>query len=362
MKKAIILLGIFAALPTWALQLKYIGETEIKLDTKFKKTTIGGISALAWGNNRLYALSDDKGGKNEPRFYEFELKINKNKVTLKPKEVRFIVGLPDENGKKAGMDPEGMARLTTGDLLISSEGNNNAKPREMPRIFQVKSDGKWVLDVALPGKYLPEATGMQTKGTQNNLAFEGLSLAPSESSLFVATEGSLMQDVPATPSDKGDLIRILRFEKKDAWKPTQEFAYRMEPLVGNDIGPQFFQGVSEILALSDSKVIVMERGVRISLQKMYSNRVTLYIADFSKATNTLDKDKLDDKVVPAEKVKILDFETDLKDIRKKSVDNFEALAWGPTLPDGKKTLLMMTDNNFNKTQKMELVVFAVEGE
>ncbi|MNU08786.1 hypothetical protein D3C72_2549920 [compost metagenome] len=66
--------------------------------------------------------------------------------------------------------------------------------------------------------------------------------------------------------------------------------------------------------------------------------------------------------MPAEKVKILDFETELKDIRKKSVDNFEALAWGPTLPDGKKTLLMMTDNNFNKTQKMELVVFAVEGE
>ena len=362
MKKAIILLGIFAALPIWALQLKYIGETEIKLDTKFKKTTIGGISALAWGNNRLYALSDDKGGKNEPRFYEFELKIDKKKVTLTPKEVRFIVGLPDENGKKAGMDPEGMARLATGDLLISSEGNNNAKPREMPRIFQVKPDGKWVLDVLVPDQYLPEATGMQTKGTQNNLAFEGLSITPTESSLFTATEGSLTQDVPATPSDKGNLIRILRYEKKDTWKPVQEFAYRMEPLVGNDNGPQVFQGVSEILALSDSKVIVLERGLRISPKELYSNRVTLYMADLSKATNTLDKEKLDEKVIPAEKVKILDFEMDLKSVRKKTVENFEALAWGPTLPDGKKTLLMMTDNNFNKTQKMELVVFAVEGE
>ncbi|MNY73200.1 hypothetical protein D3C86_2119330 [compost metagenome] len=86
------------------------------------------------------------------------------------------------------------------------------------------------------------------------------------------------------------------------------------------------------------------------------------MADLSKATNTLDKDKLDDKVIPAEKIKILDFESDLKNVRKKTVENFEALAWGPNLPDGKKTLLIMTDNNFNKSQKMQLVVFAVEGE
>ncbi|MNL03545.1 hypothetical protein D3C87_1240860 [compost metagenome] len=355
---------IFCALPASALQLKYVGETEIKFDTKFDKIAIGGISALSWNDGILYALSDDKGGKGEPRFYAFDLKIDKKKVTLKPKAIHYLTGLPDKDGKKAGLDPEGMARTSSGNFFISSEGNNNAKPREMPRIFEVKADGKWNLDITLPEKYLPEPTGLQTKGTQNNLAFEGLSLAPSGTSLFTATEGSLFQDVSMAGSEKGEVIRLLKFDFKDSWKASKEYAYRMEPLVANDIGPQVFVGVSEILALSDDKVIVMERGVRISPAKIWSNRVTLYLADLTTATDTLPLAKLADgkKIVEVPKTKLIDFETDLKTDRKHSVENFEALAFGPKLPDGRKTLLVMTDDNFSKTQKTQLLVFAVEGE
>ncbi|MNT44519.1 hypothetical protein D3C72_1810490 [compost metagenome] len=68
------------------------------------------------------------------------------------------------------------------------------------------------------------------------------------------------------------------------------------------------------------------------------------------------------KIVEVPKTKLIDFETDLKTDRKHSVENFEALAFGPKLPDGRKTLLVMTDDNFSKTQKTQLLVFAVEGE
>lgn len=356
---------LFAALPASALQLKYVGETEIKHDTKFEKIAIGGLSALSWENGILYALSDDKGGKGEPRFYAFELTIDKKyQVTLKPKAIHYLTGLPDIDGKKAGLDPEGMARLASGNFLISSEGNNNAKPREMPRIFEVKPDGKWVSDITIPEKYLPEATGLQTKGTQNNLAFEGLSLSPSGKVLFTTTEGTLFQDLSMVGSEKGEIIRLLKFDFAESWKATKEYAYRMEPLVANDIGPQLFVGISEILALSDDKVIVMERGVRVSPAKIWSNRVTLYIADVSKATDILPNAKIADvkKLVEVPKTKLIDFETDLKADRKNSVENFEGMAFGPTLPDGRKTLLVVTDDNFSKTQKTQLLVFAVEGE
>lgn len=364
-KYFIIAAGLLSALPAFALQLKYVGETEIKHDTKFEKIAIGGLSALAWNDGILYALSDDKGGKGEPRFYAFDLKIDKKKVTLKPKVIHYLTGLPDKDGKKAGLDPEGMARLSNGNFLISSEGNNNAKPREMPRIFEVTPTGKWISDIPLPEKYLPEATGLQTKGTQNNLAFEGLSLSPSAKVLYTSTEGALFQDVGmVSGAEKGEVIRLLRFDLGDSWKATKEFAYRMEPLVANNIGPQVFVGVSEILALSDDKVIVMERGVRISPAKIWSNRVTLYLADLSKATDTLPLAKLEGakNLVEAPKTKLVDFETDLKADRKSSVENFEAMAFGPVLPDGRKTLLVMTDDNFSKTQKTQLLVFAVEGE
>lgn len=356
---------VVGAVPAFALQLKYVGETEIKHDTKFEKIAIGGLSAIAWNDGILYALSDDKGGKGEPRFYSFDLKIDKKKVTLKPKAIHYLTGQPEKDGKKPGLDPEGMARLSNGNFLISTEGNNNAKPREMPRIFEVARTGKWISDITVPEKYFPEATGLQTKGIQNNLAFEGLSLSPSGKVLFTSTEAALFQDTSmAGMAEKGEVIRLLRFDFSESWKATKEFAYRMDPFVGNDIGPQVFVGVSEILALSDDKVIVMERGVRISAAKIWSNRVTLYLADLSKATDTLPLAKIEGAkdLVEVSKTKIIDFETDLKADRKKSVENFEAMAFGPVLPDGRKTLLVMTDDNFSKTQKTQLLVFAVEGE
>ena len=59
---------------------------------------------------------------------------------------------------------------------------------------------------------------------------------------------------------------------------------------------------------------------------------------------------------------LVDFEVDLKGRKDKKVQNFESLSWGPKLSDGRRSLLVMSDNNFSKKEITELVVFAVEGE
>ena len=43
-----------------ALRLHYYGETAIATGTKFKNTTIGGISGIVWNDGNLIALSDDR--------------------------------------------------------------------------------------------------------------------------------------------------------------------------------------------------------------------------------------------------------------------------------------------------------------
>ncbi|MNL71000.1 hypothetical protein D3C87_1960820 [compost metagenome] len=69
------------------------------------------------------------------------------------------------------------------------------------------------------------------------------------------------------------------------------------------------------------------------------------------------------KIKSATKVKLLDLESDLiKERPGKSLQNYEALTWGPVLADGRKTLLVLSDNNFSKKETTELLVFAVEGE
>ncbi|MGE5086274.1 MAG: esterase-like activity of phytase family protein, partial [Bacillota bacterium] len=294
-------------------------------------------------------------------------KLEKNLVSLTPKSVKFLKNLPMEGQRKAMLDPEGIARLPDGDLLISSEADTDAKPRSMPRIFRTSPEGSWKYDFVLPEKYLPELLGKQTKGVQNNHSVEGLTTFADGKIVFAGMESCLTQDIVSGEEANGDLVRILKFEDKGAqhgyYAPVAEFVYKIDAFHDTAKGKEIFRGVSEILAVSETKLLVMERGVRIN-GKGWSSAVSLYLADLSKATNTLAMDKVvGQKVIVADKTKLIDFETDLiKERGQKMVDNFEGLSWGPTLPDGRRTLLVMVDNNFKKNETTELVVFSVEGE
>jgi len=265
------------------------------------------------------------------------------------------------------LDPEAITRLPDGDLLIASEANTDAKPRSMPRIFRTNFEGAWKSDFVFPDKYLPELFGKQTKGVQNNHSLEGLTTVADGKIVFTITESSLTQDIVPGEEANGDVVRVLKFEDKGAqhgyYAPVAEFAYKVDALHSTPSGLEIFRGVSEILGLSETKILVMERGVRIN-GKGWSSTVGIYLVDLSKATNTLAMDKVaGQKIVVAEKTKLIDFETDLvKERGQKMVDNFEGLSWGPTLPDGRRSLLVMVDNNFKKNETTELVVFSVEGE
>jgi hypothetical protein len=41
------------------------------------------------------------------------------------------------------------------------------------------------------------------------------------------------------------------------------------------------------------------------------------------------------------------------------LDNFEGLAFGPPLPDGRPTLIIVSDDNFNRTQRTWFLQFAI---
>ncbi|MGZ3770508.1 MAG: esterase-like activity of phytase family protein [Bdellovibrio sp.] len=364
MKLNLSLFLVLFSLQSHALTLSFVGQTTIKTGTKFNNTIIGGLSGMVWNSNTLYALSDDKGRDGDPRFYEFDLKINKKNISLKPKAVRFITALPNN---KSGLDPEGLALLPDGDFLISSEGNNNAKPREMPRIFKASKTGEWKADLPMPDKYLPELIGQQKKGIQNNGAFEGLSTFSDGKFVFTSVEMPLVQDIAGDEKDKGSWIRILKYEDKGkptGYKPVMEYAYRMDAQSDGKEGIEIMRGVSEILTVSETKLIVLERGIRVSAKNLITPTLTLYLADLSKGSDISSLDSLKGaKFNGVTKTKLLDFNTDLaKECGDNCIENMEALSWGPPLADGRRSLLVLSDNNFSKKQITRFVVFAVEGE
>lgn len=361
------LILLFVSVRSQAIKLQYIGETAIPTGEKFMHTEVGGLSAMVWSKDTLYAVSDDKGRNGEPRLYEFDFKIKNKIITLKPKAVHFIKGLPAENSKTPGLDLEGLVLLPNSDFLISSEGNNNSKPREIPRIFRTDSKGIWKSDLPVPEKYLPELIGQQKKGTQNNAAFEGLTASVDGKVVYAGAELPLTQDHHDGEEVKGPLIRIIKYEDKTgqlAYKPVTEYAYRVDALKDSKRGKEIFRGVSEILALNENKLLVLERGLKISPKTLTMSAITLYLADLSTGSDVKSLEKLEaGKFTEVNKTKIIDFETDLaKELGSKDIENFEALSFGPQLPDGRKSLLILSDNNFSKKQITRLLVFAIEGE
>jgi hypothetical protein len=59
-------------------------------------------------------------------------------------------------------------------------------------------------------------------------------------------------------------------------------------------------------------------------------------------------------VRPVQKTLLLDLDT-----LGIPLDNVEGMAFGPTLPDGRRSLILVSDNNFAATQFTQFLLFAV---
>ena len=42
------------------------------------------------------------------------------------------------------------------------------------------------------------------------------------------------------------------------------------------------------------------------------------------------------------------------------IDNIEGVTWGPRMADGRRTLLFVSDNNFDTAQQTQFLLFSVE--
>ena len=42
------------------------------------------------------------------------------------------------------------------------------------------------------------------------------------------------------------------------------------------------------------------------------------------------------------------------------IDNIEGVTFGPILPDGKRSLLFISDNNFSPLEKTQVLLFEIE--
>ena len=321
---------------------------------------IGGISGIAYDPREevYHLLSDDRGISGPARF--FTATIDAEKLGTGDDAIGFIKVTPlkKEDGSsfpKNSLDPEGIVIHPEGDFHISSEGD--ARRTIAPFVNRFSADGKQSGQLPVHRKYLPK----KETGIRNNLAFESLTLTPDGASLVTATENGLIQDGPKADLDTRSISRIIVYDLPSA-AVRAEYAYQVDSVPKAPIIPGQFRtnGLVELLAVDDA-------GTFLALERAYSTgrgtTVKLYEISTAGAKDIRNIPRLADSegqlLIPSEelvgKTPLLDFALDLGIIP----DNLEAMCFGPILADGKRLLVVVSDNNFNENQKTQVVFLKV---
>lgn len=352
--------------------IELLGETSIATGTEFEGTEIGGLSGLAYdaANEIYYAISDDRSNINDARFYTLE--INLEDGSLDNGDVTFtdVTTLLNAEGNPfpaGSIDPEGIALSGQNTLYISSEGDANQLIP--PFVNEFSLEGEQLSELPVDDKFTPNAEG--TFGIRNNLAFESATISPDGRFLYTATENALAQDSPPATPENESISRIVKYDLATG-EAVAEFAYNVDPVPDVPIPPDGFatNGLVELLAVDNNgTLLALERGFSVGV----GNTVKLFEVQTQGALDVITEDDLfreepfeDDgeTVEPAPfvidpaviKTELLDFEADLGI----TPDNLEALAFGPTLEDGRQTLTIVSDNNFSDTQTSQFITVALD--
>lgn len=351
--------------------LKYIAGYEIPFTFKFKDTKVGGLSGIDYDarNNLYYLISDDRNDINPVRFYTAKIFFSQSKIdSFIFMDVKNILQ-PDETiypnrsqNKFNNPDPEAIRyNPVKRQLVWSSEGERVVKENDTtlvnPAVICIKPNGKYVDSFALPANLKIQTI---EKGPRRNGALEGMTFADNYKTLFVNIEEPLYEDGPrAALTENKAFIRIYKFDVAGpqaaaSKKSTAQYAYKLEPVAYAPKPENTFilNGVPDILSLGNNKLLVIERS--FSTGRLPCT-IKLFIADLNVANDvSLIALKNNKSFIPATKKLLLNM-----DELGIYIDNVEGVTFGPLLPNGHKTLLFITDNNFAFLQRTQILLFEV---
>ncbi|MCH2047285.1 MAG: esterase-like activity of phytase family protein [Trichodesmium sp. ALOHA_ZT_67] len=334
-------------------KITFLGEVNFPTGLKFKNTEVGGLSGITYNQDKqiYYAISDDRSSKAAARFYTLKIDLDINKISEETVTFIDVTTLLNENSQpfpSLSIDTEGIA-LTGESLFISSEGDR--KRQIQPFIREFSLAGKQLQNLPIPKKFLIQAES----GIRNNLALENLTITPNKKYLFTATENALIQDGVKANVSTGSPCRILQYDLIKG-KPEKEFLYITEPITSksNNSGVLKINGLVELMALDDTHLLSLERSFSLDT----GNVIKLFQVDLSNADNIQKINSLNTHLTPispAQKELLLD----LSNLELIS-DNIEGMTFGPRLADGRRSLILVSDNNFNPLQLTQFLIFSTK--
>jgi hypothetical protein len=345
--------------------LRFIGAVQIPNSAEQDGLLIGGLSSLGYDadKNELFAICDDTGLKGGPRIHHFALQLTADTVSIESSRVTM---LNNQQGEKIFperiVDAEGLVITPDGNYLVSSEGIDVRGYFSLPALLVFNTEGVHQVDWPIASKFLPKGNKMIDYGVRPNDAFESLTLTPDQNILFMANEKALFQDggIPSLTSESP--IRVIQYERNgDSYQAVAEYVYELSGIARINDDPETvgFKSVSDMMALANNRLVVIEKS--FFTKPKTKNSVQLYMAEITgQATDVSELDALaGNDYIPLEKTLWIDLDQFEGTEGFPNLDNVEGITFGPTLENGNRTLLLVTDNNFSPRQRNIFYAFEI---
>ncbi len=344
-----------------------------EFSTGDSQNLLGGISAIEYtGRNNLYYALPDRGP--DDGAVPWKCRVQTIRIDICPQKNPPVVAglvsttlLLDETnrnfiGKATAyspsnklaerFDPEGIRITRDGTFYISDEYG--------PQLIQFSSFGKAVRRIPLPSHFLITHPGRSKKEENNankigrsaNRGMEGLAISPQGNRLIGLMQSPLLQDSKRTAKGKpiGLNCRLLVIDLKTG--TTQELLYHLEHPKNK---------LNEILAINDHEFLVIERDGKAGEEASFKK---IFKIDISQATqiqkiNSLPAEEIPADVAPVKKEVFIDLLDPVFSLAGKEMpEKIEGLSFGPPLPDGRETLIVASDNDFEPDSPSLFYVFS----
>lgn len=287
--------------------------SKVHRQRSFKSTVPhGDYSGITYLGDNRYAVVSDKSPTDG--FFVFHIVIDS--ITGR------LVSVSDEGFRSAATpnrDQEGIAYVApTGTLFISGEGDNRIR--------------EYALDGHLTGREL--AIPSVFASASANYGFESLAFNAATGLFWTTTESTLPSDgAQAAPGNGvGNMLRLQSFGLD--LRPRGQYLYAMDAPTATRAAANYAMGVSELCAIDDGSLIVLEREFYVAKGKLGSFvNCKLYVVDPAVAAigSMLDKRLL------------CEFRTRLS-LFGFGIANYEGMCLAPRLADGRMVLLMVSDS------------------
>ncbi|MEO5942294.1 MAG: esterase-like activity of phytase family protein [Ferruginibacter sp.] len=343
----------------------FLGQYVVPYNFQYNNTTVGGLSGIDYNpsDKNYYMISDDRSAINPARYYSAHISFTDKGIdSVNFTGVHYLLqpdGKVYPNSKQDPYhtpDPEAMRfNPITNQFIWSSEGERIVKPGEVvlenPAVTSIEPGGKYIDTFSLPSNLLMSA---KENGPRQNSVLEGLTFTDNYKTLLVSVEEPLYEDGPPSNVNQGTMTRIMKFDVRSG-KNISQYAYPLDPVAHPPIPENAFKinGIPDILSIGKNKLLVMERSYSTG---RLACTIKVFMADMTEATDVKNIYSLqnDKNYKPITKKPLVNMD-DLGIY----IDNVEGVTFGPVLPNGKRSLVFVADNNFNPLEKTQFLLFEI---